>query len=124
MSETITLINGNGQPYTRGLPALRILGYMNPVALEHVRDNTGLTFQQVGPGNMYEAQPIEAKQIVALFMTYNFKTKHYDNWQARNTIYLKSDHHVGFDVDSICYDCAVENRIPINGLEPGDKLAC
>ena len=123
MTETITRINGNGQPYTVGLPTIKIIGYINDVALDHIFDNTGLRFEK-GIGNIYEAQPTESKQIVALFLTYNFKTKYYNNWQATNTIYLKCDHHVGFDIDSVCYECAAENRIPLNGLEPGDRLAC
>lgn len=121
--ETITLINGNGQPYTRGLPKLIFrTDYINDVALQHIYENTGLNFVKNGWG--YEAQPITSMQIVALFMTYNFKTKHYDNWQYENTIILKSDHHIGFDVDSICYDCVKENHITVNGLNPGDRLAC
>jgi len=121
--DTITRINGNGQPYTTDLPKLIILGTYNDVALEHIRACTGLDFKHVNFGNM-EAQPTEAHQIAALLMTYNFKTRYYNNWDAKNTLFLKSDHHVGFEVDSICVDCCNHNHIRTNGLEPDSRLAC
>lgn len=126
MCETeITRINGNGLPYTTGLPTIIILDgtKYNEVAQAHIKENTGLDFKPDSWGNL-AATPENAAQIVALFMTYNFKTRYYNNGQTTNTIYLKSDHHVGFDVDSICFDCVQENRIQTNGLKPGDRLAC
>ena len=121
--QTLTLINGNRQPYTLGLPKLVILteGY-NDVALAHIAENTGLVLEKKPWG--YETQPTDAIQIVALFLTYNFKTCYYNNWDAKNTLYLKSDHHIGFEVDSICFDCVNHNHIVTNGLQPGDRLAC
>ncbi len=120
--ETITRINGNGKPYTVGLPKLYILGRFNDTALEHIAENTGLRFVPAGINGL-EAQPDNSQQIAALFMTYNFKTRYYDNWDAKNTIMLKSDHHTGFDVDSICFDCVKANHIHAGGLQPGDRLS-
>lgn len=121
--DTMTLINGNHQPYTIGLPKIVILTKeINDTALAHITENTGLHFERTGWG--YEAQPETALQLAALFMTYNFKTRHYNNADFKNTLMLKFDHHVGFDVDSICVDCCKHNYINTNGLEPDDRLAC
>jgi len=122
MNEQITRINGNGKPYTVGLPKIVILGYMNEAGLNHIKENTGLEFTKAW--NTYEAQPTDSKQVLTLIMTYNFKTRYYNNGSTKNTIFLKSDHHVGFDVESICVDCCDKNGIRTNGLEKGDYLAC
>ena len=120
--EKITRINGNGKPYSVPLPKIQIIGNMNDVALQHIFDNTGLNFKQNGWG--YEAKANHSNQIVTLFLTYNFKTKYYNNRDIENTLLLKSDHNVGFNVDSICYNCAKENHINTRGLKDSDKLAC
>jgi len=121
--EVLTLINGNNQPYTLGLPKIVIIGEKyNDVALQHIAENTGLHFT-VGYNTM-EAQPETSQQIVKLFMTYNFKTEFHNNWSDKNTLFLKSDHHVGFKVNSICYDCVKHNGITTTGLKPGDRLSC
>lgn len=121
--QTLTLINGNKQPYTVDMPKLIIVtDHINDTALAHITENTGLIFKHNGWG--YEAQPIDGAQIAALFLTYNFKTRYYNNGQSKNTLYLKFDHHVGFQVDSICLDCVRHNHITTNGLEEGDRLAC
>lgn len=124
--ETITRINGNGQPYTTGLPLLVIItGYgneWNQVALKHITENTGLVFERVAWG--YTAQPTESRQIAALLMTYDFKTRYYNNGSNPNQLHLKSDHHVGFEVDSVCFDCCKENNIRTSDLVPGDRLSC
>ena len=119
--ETITRINGNGQPYTTDLPGVVILGKYNDVALAHITENTGLTFTPCCGG--YGTQPTESRQIAALLMTYNFKTQYHNNATSKNTLYLKSDHHVGFQVDSICYDCCKHNHIPTGGLDEESRLA-
>ena len=121
--ETLTLINGNKQRYQIELPKLVYLGKMNDVALKYITENTGLIFTP-GPWNTLEAQPTESQQIVALLLTYNFKTKYYNNLNHKNTLMLKSDHHIGFDVDCICYDCVQKNNIRVNDLKPGDFLSC
>lgn len=122
--KTLTLINGNNQPYVIGLPKIVILTgeeKWNEVAIAHVLENTHLHFAPCCGG--MEAQPIDSDQIVKLFLTYNFKTQYHNNNTSKNTLYLKSDHHVGFQVDSICFDCVKHNHINTNGLKPGDYLA-
>jgi hypothetical protein len=121
--EKITTINGNGQPVTKSLPCIIIEStQINEVALAHIKENTGLDFVRSYAG--YEAQPTESSQIAALLMSYNFKTRYFDNWDYKNTLKLKFDHHVGYNVDSICYNCAKENKIPTTNLKPTDRLAC
>ena len=121
--ETITRINGNKQPYTLPVPKVIILtDEINDVALQHIKENTGLDFVKIGWG--YEAQPTTSAQITALILTYNFKTNYYNNWQHKNTLLLKFDHHVGFNVDSICVDCCKHNHIHAEGLKADDRMAC
>lgn len=122
--ETITMINGNKQEYTLPLPVIVIQDkFINDMALAHIKENTGLEFTRaVWRG--YEAQPTESSQIAALFLTYNFKTRYYDNGSCKNTLFLKSDHHIGFDIESVCYDCLKRNNVRTTTLQPGDLLAC
>ena len=120
--ETVTLINGNRRPYTMEMPKIVIWGEFNDVALDHLMENTGLYF--IKHHNRLEAQPTDGKQIAALFMTYNFKTRYYNNIDFKNELHLKSDHHIGYDVDSICVDCCKYNYIHTNGLKQDDRLAC
>lgn len=120
--ETITRINGNKQPYTVEMPKIIILtDEINDTALKHIEENTGLKFTNKTTRN-YEAQPTTGLQIAALFLTYNFKTRYYNNWEAKNTLFLKFDHHVGFQVDSICKSCADYNGIH-STIKQGERLA-
>jgi len=122
--ETLTLVNGNKQQYTVTLPKIVILGTTwNDVALAHIFEETGLSFTSGNWGNM-TAQPTESAQIVKLLLTYDFKTQYHNNNTNKNTLFLKSDHHIGFQVDSICFDCVKENHIHLGDLQPGDRLAC
>ncbi len=122
--ETITRINGNRQEYTTDMPKIVILTKLiNDVALAHITENTGLAFEKTHRLG-YEAQPATGLQIAALFLTYNYKTQYHNNLDNKNTLFLKSDHHTGFKVDSICYDCVKENHLHLGGLVPGDRLAC
>lgn len=122
-TEKLKLINGNKQQYEIGLPKLYIIGYINDTALRHIEENTGLRFTQ-SHGENYEAQPTHSSQIVGLFLTYNFKTQYHNNLSNENTLFLKSDHHIGFSVDSICFDCIKHNRIIANDVKQGDRLSC
>jgi hypothetical protein len=123
--ETLTLENGNHQSYTIELPKVVIIGgdKWNETAIYHIFTETGLNFTTRYTGSI-EVQPQTSQQIVKLLLTYNFKTQYHNNATNHNTLFLKSDHHVGFQVDSICYDCAKENHIVSNGLEQGNRLAC
>ena len=124
-TEILARINGNGQQYNIELPKVVIMEGQkyNSVALEHIYQETGLRFKNIY-FNDIEAQPHNSQQIVQLLLTYNFKTRYYNNADLHNTLLLKSDHHTGFDVDSICFDCCKENHIHTNGLKKGDRLSC
>ena len=126
MNETITRINGNGQPYTTDLPLLVIItghgNEWNQTGLKQIKENTGLTFERIAWG--YTAQPTSSQQIAALLMTYNFKTRYYNNGSNPNQLHLKSDHHTGFDVDRICFDCCKANHIHAGNMTPEDRLSC
>jgi len=123
--EILTLKNGNHQSYTIGLPKIVIIGgdKWNDVSIAHIFTETGLNFTARYHGCI-EAQPETSQQIVKLLLTYNFKTQYQNNATNHNTLFLKSDHHIGFQVESICYDCVKENHIMTNGLQQGDRLAC
>lgn len=121
--ETIRTINGNRQPKIVPVPRLAILTERewNDVALAHVFDNTGLNLIRTNYG--YEVQPNTSNQIVALLLTYNFKTQYHDNGTTKNTIYLKDCNNEGFKVDSICFDCVEANHIHLSGLPKDARLA-
>ncbi len=121
-TETLRLYNGNDQEMTKELPRLFIHGDFNDTALAHVTKNTGLVFTRTGFG--LEAQPTSSDQIVRLFLTYNFKTRYYDNWDTKNTLHLKHDHHVGFSLNSVCVPCLRYNHIPTTGLDDTARLSC
>lgn len=121
--ESITRVNGNGQKYTTELPTIHIMNDMNDAAIAHIEENTGLKFER-NSWNQLTAKPVSSAQIVGLLLTYNFKTQYHSNATNSNTLFLKSDHHVGFQVDSICFECVKHNRIATNGLEADSRLAC
>lgn len=122
--EKLTLINGNGKKYKVNLPFLYYLtDNINDIALNHIEENTGLKFIKVSNG-LYTAKPTTSKQIVKLFLTYNFKTQYHDNATNSNVLFLKSDYHAGFKVDSICYDCVKENGLSTHGLTKKERLSC
>ena len=121
--ETLTIVNGNKQIMNKELPKIIILtDSINDVALANIAENTDLNFVKTAWN--YEAQPTNSNQITRLFLTYNFKTRYFDNWDYKNTLMLKFDHHVGFDVDSICFDCIEKNHIHTGDLKQGDRLSC
>jgi hypothetical protein len=123
MKETIKLLDGNGRQITLPLPKIHILEVFNDITIEHIRQNTGLKFEKTGFDCM-TAQPTKSNQITALLMTYNFKTQYHDNAVNKNVLLLRSDHHIGFKVREICFDCCIKNRINVHGLERGDYLSC
>lgn len=86
-NKTVTLINGNGQPYELGVPKIIILGLFNDVALAHLIESTGVNFRI--EGNIMKGEPTEFSQIAAIFMTYDFVTCFMNNWNEKNTIFLK-----------------------------------
>jgi len=125
MKDTITRTDGNGRKYTVDLPKINIIARhdINRVCLEHIEEDTGLAFKK-NHHHIYTAQPIEHWQINTLLLTYNFKTKYYNNASNKNELYLKFCNGAGWDVDHICLDCVKENHIHTNGLEEGYRLSC
>jgi len=86
--ENLILVNGNKQNYKRPLPKIEwITGFINKVALAHIKENTGLSFKKTAW--TYEVQPTNSQQIVKLLMTYDFKTQYYDNTDHKNVIFIK-----------------------------------
>ena len=127
MPEKLTRLNGNEQQYTIGLPKLVLVGEYNPVALDWIFQQTGMNFQpatNTGLIGDYQAQPTNAAQIVNLMLTYNFKTRYYNNGTFENTLFLKSDHHIGYDVDAVCFHCLQYNHINTRSVKPGEYLMC
>lgn len=121
--EQITRFNGNGKQYTQNLPKLVIqANHFNDRALTHIKENTGLDF--VKAAFSYEVQPETANQITALFLTYNFKTRYYNNSTFKNELHLKSDHHIGYDIESVCTSCLERNNVNINNLKIGEFMSC
>lgn len=120
---TFEMFNGNNQLYTRELPKIIIQGTINDVALAHLERQTGLSFTKDHWGHLH-AQPISFDQYMRVFLTYNFKTRYYNNNNYRNTLVLRFDHHHGFDVTSICKACVDHNHIHVPDLGADDRLAC
>jgi hypothetical protein len=120
--EVLNMFNGNDQPTVKGLPKIVILGGMNDVALAHLEKNTGLKFEK--SWNSLQAQPTSSNQIVRLFLSYNYKTQYHNNMQNENTLFLKSDHHIGFKLDSVCVQCLERNGIHAKDMERDEYLAC
>jgi hypothetical protein len=87
--EIIGRYNGNNQYYERPLPKIIIIhgSKINDVALAHLKRNTKLDFKKSRWDHL-EATPTSAKQIVTLLVTYNWKTRYYDNWDYKNELHL------------------------------------
>ena len=85
--EILTMFNGNKQKYKKGLPAIIILDNMNDVARAWIEKQTGLKLEVCYCG--LTAQPKRSQQITKLFLTYDFKTRYFDNSALKNTMLLK-----------------------------------
>ena len=123
--EKIKYINGNGRKSFNDLPKVLIKAeFINNVWLDNVYKTSKLKFKKI-PWDYYETQPTKAKQITQLLIACGgSKIRYYDNWNFDNTLIIKFDGHVGFNVDSICFDCVKHNNIRVNGLKAGDRLSC
>lgn len=121
MTETVRTFSGNNKPIKRLLPLIVILDVYNDVAIEHIRKNTGLRFEK----SLYSmtAQPKTSKQIVKLFMTYDFKTQYHDNATNRNQLLLKSCNLDAFKISSVCFNCCKINNILTKGLARKERLS-
>ena len=121
--EKITRIDGNGSKYITNLPKLVLIAkHMNDAALAHIKENTGLDF--VKKSWNYEAQPENSNQIATLFLTYNFKTRYYDNSTLKNELHLKSDHNIGYNIENVCVPCLIRNHIDTYDMKPKEFLSC
>lgn len=93
--ETLIVYGGNGQRITKTPPQICILDKMNDVAFEHLQNNMNLAFKD--EGWCYSAQARDFKQITKLLLTYNFKTRYYDNSDFKNTLMVKFAHDQDWD---------------------------
>jgi hypothetical protein len=98
--EILTMFNGNKQEYKKVLPRIYILDGMNDVAKGWIEKQTGLILEPAHLGG-YTAQPKKSQQITKLFLTYNFKTRYYDNASTKNTMFLKFAHDQDWDKNGI-----------------------
>ena len=90
--ETLTMFNGNGQRMEKSLPTIWIMDSINDVALSYIAENTNLHFKRHGFSG-YIATPVNSNQIARLFLTYNFKTRYFNNADLDNTLLLKFKNH-------------------------------
>lgn len=88
--EILKMFNGNKQQYKKPLPEIIILDNMNDVAKEWIEKQTGMRLEVCYCG--LKMQPKRSQQITLLFLTYNFKTRYFDNSAMRNTVLLKFAH--------------------------------
>jgi len=123
--EVFNKVDGNGNPYQHTIPKLVLLESSVPEnLLLQIKEVTGIEFVNTN-NSSYTAQPTSSHQITSLLMLgLNLKTRYMDNWNFQNTILLKRDHSVGFQVDSICFECCEYNHITTNGLKRSERLAC
>jgi hypothetical protein len=123
--EVFNKVDGNGNPYQQGIPKLVLLDNdVHENMLAGIKELTGLEFNNSN-NSSYTVQPTSSHQITSLLMSgFGFKTRYIDNWNHRNTILLKRDHSVGFQVDSICFECCEHNHITTTSLKRTERLAC
>jgi len=123
--EKIKYINGNGQKSQNNLPKVLIKAkFINDVWLDNVYKTSKLKFKKI-PWDYYETQPVKSKQITQLLIACGgSKIRYYDNWDFNNTLIIKFDGHVGFDVDSICPECIKYNNIRVNMTDKTSRLCC
>jgi len=85
-AHSITRLNGNNQPYTTGIPTLRIAKFGNDTAKLWFERNTGLKLTE--KFGSYTAQPKTFKQLYKVFAVYNWKTRYFNNASSKNTLFL------------------------------------
>ena len=90
--ETFIMFNGNKQKMTKTLPKIMILDRINDTAREWIAINTQLILEDNGSFG-YIVQPKSSQQITKLLLTYNFKTRYFNNWDYKNTLMLKLAHY-------------------------------
>lgn len=84
-AETITRINGNGQPYTMPLPEIWILKPdMSDFFIKQLEEQTGLKFDKRGC-----CQPLKHSELTTLLSMEKWETNFYNNATHNNTLFLK-----------------------------------
>ncbi len=87
-NKTTSTFNGNGQRITKGVPSVVIPKFGNETAKNHFIKNTGLKLERCWSGGYYKAKPKSFKQLYKIFLTYNYQTTYFDNWDLKNTLVL------------------------------------
>jgi len=85
--QQLTFWNGNGKRYLKSSPRLLIFGKMNDVARNHFVKQTGLKLENCSSG--YTVENTTWAKIAKLFLTYNFRTRYYNNLDYQNTLMIK-----------------------------------
>lgn len=87
-AETITRINGNGQPYTLPLPEVHIKAnnLWNSVYLEHFEKQICAKLERSAYG--YTFQPLTHEQLNTVLLLNSWKTDFHNNSCHRNTLFL------------------------------------
>lgn len=85
-AETITRINGNGQPYTLPVPEILLLN-IDDERVKKIEEVSGLSFERWSSG--YRSQPLKFKELDAVKSCYEWKETFYNNSDYHNTLMLK-----------------------------------
>lgn len=85
--ETFKMFTGNMQPIIKTPPLIMILEGMNDTVKDWIEMQTGLSLAICLGG--YSAQPESTQQITRLLLTYNFKTRYFNNADYDNVLMLK-----------------------------------
>lgn len=121
----IMVLRGNNMLHAKSVPCLQVQRFedADPSFWENIRLQTGLDFQPYRRG--MRAQPESLVQVLQLVLILGgVKIRSYDNPEWPNTLMIKTDHHNGYHIDSICYHCAEHHGISTRGMTPNDRLAC
>lgn len=110
--ETTTLIDGNGRPYERAIPKVVIHTFINSVALDWLRQRTGIDFQKTVHDTI-EGQPETWEQFAKVFLTYNFLTMDQNNCDG-NIMHLRGARHIPFG-KRLTYEQDGETFIGVDG---------
>ncbi len=85
-AETITRINGNGQQYTLPVPEILLQGVTEQQVVE-IEQKSGLKFEQWS--GCWRCQPLKITELLAVTSYPYFEGTFYDNWNYKNTFFLK-----------------------------------
>jgi len=88
--ETITRINGNGQPYTLPVPEVRIMNHEKIAdKIKMAESLTGLVFNYRDWLSSAFVQPMTVGQFETIKEVFKgFAQDFYDNWTHKNTLFI------------------------------------